>query len=133
MLKANIKLPIWLGVIAIIISILFTSFLFNALVIIIYLGTVYLIVYFVLGYIRREDALVIDNEFIKVKTPFKYKEWNISELNSVFLAEKVSMLKGVIIIDNVHTEVTICTNIYTKSLREIYSVLIKTNPDLEIV
>lgn len=133
MLKADMKLPIWLGLIAIVISIIFTSFLFNALIIIIYLGTVYLIIYFILGYVRRIDALVIDNDLIKVRTPFKYVEWNISEFDSVFLADKVSSLKGVIIIEDEVTEVTICTDIYSKKLKEIYSTLITSHPKLEIV
>ena len=130
MLKANIKLPFWIGIVAIVISITFSTLSFNALVIIIYVGTLYLIVYFTLGFIKRKDAIVIDNEFMKVKTPFKYTEWKISDLKNVYLADNGSMLKGILITEDESTEVTLCFNIYDKSLSEIMSKIIENHPIL---
>jgi len=129
-LKANIKLPFWIGIVAIVISITFSTLSFNALVIIIYVGTLYLIVYFTLGFIKRKDAIVIDNEFMKVKTPFKYTEWKISDLKNVYLADNGSMLKGILITEDESTEVTLCFNIYDKSLSEIMSKIIENHPIL---
>ena len=129
-MKANIKLPFWLGLVAIIISVLFSALSFNILIIIIYVGTLYLIIYFTLGYIRRKDAMIIDNEFVKVRTPFKYTEWKLSDLKKVYLVDNGSMLKGIIMIEDESTEVTLCYNIYDKSLSEIMKTIIENHPIL---
>jgi len=131
MLKANIKLPLWLGIIAILLSALFSLFDFSPIVIVIYIGTLYLIVYFIVGFIKRKDALIIDSELIQVKSPFKYREWIIKDIKNIYIADNGSMLKAVILEKDQEIEVTICSNIYDKSLNEILQVIIENNSELQ--
>jgi len=131
MLKANIKLPLWLGIIAILLSALFSLFDFSPIVIVIYIGTLYLIVYFIVGFIKRKDALIIDNELIQVKSPFKYREWIIKDIKNIYIVDNGSMLKAVILEEDQEIEVTICSNIYDKSLNEILQVIIENNSELQ--
>lgn len=124
-MKANIKLPILIPVIAVFSAVLLGLFTKSWVVIIIGLGALYLVVYFAFGFIKREDALVIEGNTMKVITPFKSKLYFIDKLSNLELLDNGSILKADYEEDSLIRRVSLCGNIYSVSLIEIYEFLIK--------
>jgi|GEM_PF-2484537 len=125
-MKSNMKLPMWLPITTTVV----TALLFFLETSIIHFLTVplsiFLVSYFLIGFIKRKDALIIDSQTIKVRSPFRYREYDISKIRSVYLVDNNSTLKGVYETgDNLETIITICTNIYDVSLTDICDYLLK--------
>jgi hypothetical protein len=76
------------------------------------------------------DALIVDDTYIKVQSPFKYREWEIDNFDSIFLVDGNSQIKGITTIDDDEKQITICTAIYDKNLTEILQYIITKNPKL---
>lgn len=131
MLKGNIRLPIILPISSIAISTLFVFLRFTPMSIVIYLGSLYLVTYFTLGYIRRKDALLVDDEKIYVKTPFRYHEWDMNSIKKIYVTDGSSQIKADVIIEEEEQTVTICNNIYSVSINVIYSKIIEISPHLK--
>lgn len=132
MFTANIKLPLWLPFVAVAISALFAFYEFGALSIIIFIGSLYLLSYFVAGMIRSKEAILIDKKVMKVKSPFRYHEWQISNIKKIYLVDNNSMLKGVIIEDGNERTVTLCSGIYDVNLIVVADYLVNNFPHLKV-
>ncbi len=127
-MKANIKLPVWFPIIIIIVAAFFAIIDIGILTFVITGGALYLLIYFLLGYIRRKDAIIIEGNLLKVKSPFKTKEYEIDKLSNLSLVDNDSMLKG--IYDNSDRKITLCTGIYDVPLGEILLYLVTNYPHL---
>lgn len=120
-MKANIKLSLVLPITVTILSILVNVLSLEYFNIIFILGALYIDVYYILSYIRRENALIINNDYIKIKTAFKTKEYSIKDLDDFHYQNGDNCirvkynLKSIILIND----------IYTEDLKNIYDHLIK--------
>lgn len=123
-MKANIKLAPWIPIIVVLVLVLFLIEGFDVLDVVLILGGGFIISYFVLGYLRRKEALIIDDKSIQVRTPIKFTEFALQDITTVFIKEHDhDTLKAVY-----HGEtVTLCTNIYDCSIEEIKTYLIEHN------
>lgn len=121
-MRANIKLSPWLPFILVLATAVFLFFQFNMLDIIMMVGTALIIVYFVIGVIKRKDALIIEGTTLKVTSPIKTKEYNIEDLTAVRLVDYNTLIKGTYQGD----EVKLITNIYDRPLEEIKEYLVHT-------
>lgn len=130
MLKANMKLPMWLVVIATLITILLTIHGLNLIHIIVIPACVFLIIYFSVGFVKRKDALIICDNTITVKTPFRTRKYEISKIKKVYIADNDSTIKGIYLEDNSETEVTILSNIYNVDIHNIVGYLLDNYPQL---
>ena len=130
-MKADIKLPLWIPIIASIVSIVVAVLEFNVVDIIIIVGALSIITYFVLGFVRKRDALIIDNVTISIVTPIKRKEYDLTLIKDLELLDGNSILKCTYPVDDEAKTITLCSNIYTETLESVYEYLIKNNPSLK--
>lgn len=123
MLEANFKLPIVFLIGSIIISVIISFFSLNILSYIIYASTLYIITYYTFGYIKGKKALVIDKDKISVRTPFRNKEFQLSDLENITVVENGLQIKA--FVKSLDKEITICSNIYSVSLEKVIILLLK--------
>lgn len=120
--RANIKLSLWLPIIMILITSLFLFFQFNILDVIMIIGTVLILLYYIVGIIKRKDAFVIEGTYLKVTSPIKTKEYNIEDISTVALVDHDTLLLATV----QGAETKLVTNIYDRSLLEIKDYLVRT-------
>jgi hypothetical protein len=118
-MKANIKLSFYLPIIVTVITIVVTILSFDYFNLIFIAGALYIDAYYLASYFNRIDALIITNQDITVTTAFKTRNYVISELSGIKYTDGENSIRA--IYDN--KNVTICNNIYSNSLQEIYNFL----------
>jgi hypothetical protein len=131
-MKANIKLPIGFVVVSSIIALTIAFISYSPISILLILGVLYLVTYLVLGIIKRKDALIISNEMIIIKTPFKNKIYEFNNIKSVYLDSDGKQLKGVIITEEYEEDVKFFSDIYDVGIEEIYNHIINKHPNLAV-
>lgn len=126
-MKANMKLSFWIPFIFIFVVAAFLIQGFSALDVVMILGAVLIVGYFILGYVRRIDAIqIIDNTMV-VKTPITVKEYQLSEISEIYFKERDrSVLKAVY----QNEEITLCTDIYDVSILAIKAYLLLHYPHI---
>ena len=130
-MKADIKLPLYIPIVASILSIVVVALEFNLIDIIIITGALLIITYFVLGYVKRKDALIIENDKMVVVTPIKRREYDFSLMTNLDLVDGNSILKCSYPIEDEIKNITLCSNIYTEKLDTIYEYLCSHHPELK--
>lgn len=123
MLEADFKMPVVVLIGAIFISVVVSFLSLTILSYVIYSATFYLIVYYTLGYLKGKKALVIDKDKIYVRTPFKNRTYLLNDLKDIDLVESGLLIKAYVI--SLDKEVTLCSNVYSVSLQEVYKILEK--------
>ena len=123
-MKANIKMAPWIPLIFIMVSVIFSLQEFNTLDVILIVTTVFIVVYYALGYLRRKDAIVVTSEKLIVRTPFVLREYLLDDLKEITLTDKETVLRG--LYQGEHK--TLVTNIYDVSLHEIKNHLLTSHP-----
>jgi len=121
-MKANIHLAPYIPFIVFVVVILFLLEGFDTFDVITILGGGIIIGYFILGFIRRKDALLVVDGILKIKTPIKTREYNIAEITELSIKKSDNAtLKA-----NYQGEtITLCTDIYDVSITEIKDYLLK--------
>ncbi|QMS85050.1 hypothetical protein [Candidatus Xianfuyuplasma coldseepsis] len=127
-MKANITMSPWIVFLFIVIMVLFLLQGFDLIDVITIIGVVLIVTYYVLGFIRRKDALVITDDKMIVKTPIKTREFDIKDISMVQLSSRES---GVIKALYKNEVVTLCSNIYSRKAEDILQYLITTFPHIK--
>lgn len=120
-MRANIKLHIWIPFIFVLVIAFFLMQEFNVLDFVMIIGGLIIVGYFVMGFIRRKDALVIEGDTIIVTTPITKKEYTISDISKVFYSPKD---KGVIQATYNGETINLINNIYDEEIEDIFAYLI---------
>jgi hypothetical protein len=120
-MKANIKLHGWIPFIFIIVVVFFLMQEFNLLDIVMIVGGSIIVGYFVMGFIRRKDALVIDGDTMIVTTPIKKKTYTISDMTELLYHPKD---KGILQAKLNGETINLCTDIYDQELCDIVAYLL---------
>lgn len=120
--RANIKMSYWLPFIMILITSLFLFFQFNVLDVIMILGTVLIILYYIVGVVKQKDAIVIEGTYLKVTSPIKTKEYDISKISSVALVDHDTLIQATY----QGKDIKLVTNIYDVALVDIKDHLVRT-------
>lgn len=118
-MKADIKLSFFLPIIVTVITIIVTVLSLEYFDIIFIVGAIYIDVYYVVGYLKRKDALVINNLDITIKSAFKVRSYEVSELSELSYIENESRIRA----KYDSATITVCNDIYSISLEEIYNYL----------
>ena len=127
-MKADIKVAPWVPILFLAVAIFFALQEFNALDIIMISGSLLIIVYFVLAYIKRKDALIIEGNKMFVRSPFKVREFDIDNITNVFTNKGDAGVLKATYEDEI---VSLCTNIYQKDIHEVKEYLLKNYPHIE--
>ena len=124
--RANIKISLWVPIVFLAIMTAFIVIDFDVLDVVIILGVLVIVVYFIMGYIKRKDALVIEGNLLKVTTPIKTKEFDLSALKSLSLEDNGTILRG----QYQDEIIKVITNIYDVSLSDIQHYLLEHYPHI---
>ncbi len=118
-MKANIKLSLFLPILMTIIAIVANLISFEYFNLIFIAGAIYIDIYYLLGYLKREDALVITDIEITVITAFKTRNYLLDDLSNIKFLDGENSIRAT------YNEKTIilCNNIYSVSLKEIHRFL----------
>lgn len=120
-MRANIKLHLWVPFLFILVVAFFLMQEFNVLDIVMILGGIVIVGYFVMGIIRRKDALIIEEDTLQVTTPISKKEYTISTISHLqFSVKDKRMIQGTINGEIVN----LIGDIYDVSIVDIYAYLI---------
>ena len=120
--RANIKISPWLPFIMVLVTALFLFVKFNVLDVVMIGGTVLIIVYYVVGIIKRKDAIVIEGTHLKVTSPIRTKEYNIMDITAVALVDHDTLIKATY----QDKDIKLITNIYDIDLIDIKEYLVRT-------
>lgn len=127
-MKANIKVTPWIPLVFAMVAVYFIVQDFDVLSIIMVSGALLIVVYFLLAFFKRNDALTIEGHTMQVRSPFKTREFDISKISSVFTRKGDNgLLKATYEEDTV----ALCTNIYDKSIYEVKDYLLQNYPHIE--
>jgi len=122
-MRANIRLKPWTPIIVVIVVTVFLVEGFDVLDVVLILGGGFIVSYFMLGYIRRKNAVLIDGATLIIKSPFRINEYTIQDISEVFIKPiDTKSLKAVYQGETI----TLCTEIYDISIEEIKQYLMKT-------
>lgn len=124
--RANIKLSPWLPLIMIVLTSLFLFFQFNVLDVIMIIGTILIILYYIVGLIKKKDALVIEGTHIKVTSPITTREYDVKDIRSIALVDQDTLLQA----NYQGKDIKLVTNIYDQSLLAIKEYLVRTYPHI---
>ncbi len=119
-MKLSLRLPLIFTVIVIVIVFIVREF--DVIDVISIIGLTLIIGYYSLGYIHKKDALVIENDTMRVRTPFKAYVFTISDIQQIYVSGgEYGVLRGLY----QQEDVILCGNIYFNSLREIKTYLLE--------
>ena len=119
-MTANIKISLVVPLVSIVLMSIFLYLEINVLSIIISVGALLIVVYYILGFIKRKDALVIKDGELIVTSPIKTRTFDLEKLKSVSLEDNGTILYG----DYDGTRTRLITNIYDRPLTEIKNYLL---------
>lgn len=121
-MRANIKLTPILPIVFVAVTTLFLLGGLDPLDYVMILGTIIILAYFLLGYFRRKNALVIEDHTITIKTPFFRRHYDISELSDITLHTKSGK---VIKATHDDRQINLVNDIYDVPIETIYNYLIE--------
>ena len=121
-MRANIKLTPILPIVFVAVTVLFLLGGLDPLDYVMILGTIVILAYFLLGYFRRKDALVIEDSSITIKTPFFHRQYTFSELSDLTLHTKSGK---VIKATHDDRQINLINDIYDVPIETIYNYLIE--------
>jgi len=119
-MKANIQITLWIPLVFLALLVVFLFLEFDILQVIIILGVLIIESYFIFGYVKRKDALVIDENNVKATTPFSTKTFVLKDITSISLEDNGTILRGIY----QGEKTKLITNIYDVSLTEIKDYLL---------
>ena len=126
MFKTDMRLYFLIPVVFVSITFVFAVISFDIIDVATIMFSSWLLLYFVLGFIKRKDALTIENKRMCVITPFKTKEYDISNIKRVYCTQaNGKMLKAVYEENGKKSTITLCNNLYKAKIEEIRDYLIE--------
>jgi|LGVE01.1.fsa_nt_gb hypothetical protein len=131
MFKTDMRLYYIIPVIFVSITVVFAVINFDIIDVATIIFSSWLLLYFILGYIKRKDALTIENDIMRITSPFKTKEYNIYNIKRVYCTQANGrMLKAVYEENGERSTITLCNNLYKVKIEEIRDYLIEHYPHL---
>lgn len=127
-MKANIKLSMYLPIIVTTLTIIITIFQFEYFSILFIVTSLYIDLYYGLSYVKRKDALIITDNELTVTTAFKNRVYPIRDLSDIQFTKGDNTIRASF--DGNNT--TLCSDIYSKSIEEIYALLTQKVSNIDI-